>query len=73
MAGKLKKFEKFVKKKKRKDQISVLFSIKTPSDDCPHALDHFTVGLVGNKYTKLGKTRENLMPSQGLTYIKIPL
>jgi hypothetical protein len=29
--------------------------------------------LVANKYTKLGKTSETLLLSQGLSYMKIPL
>ena len=36
-------------------------------------LDCLTIGLVANKYTKLGKTSEKLILSQGLSYIKIPL
>ena len=70
MAEKLNNFEKFERKK---NQISALFSIQTPPDDWPDALDHLTIGLVANKYTKLGKTSENLILSQGLSYIKIPL
>jgi hypothetical protein len=37
------------------------------------ALDHLAIGLVANKYTKLGKTSETFLLSQGLSYIKIPL
>ena len=70
MAEKLNNFEKFERKK---NQISALFSTQTPPDDWPDALDHLTIGLVANKYTKLGKTSENLILSQGLSYIKIPL
>ena len=59
--------------KEKKNQISALFSTQTPPDDWPDALDHLTIGLVANKYTKLGKTSENLILSLGLSYIKIPL
>ena len=70
MAEKLNNFEKYERKK---NQISALFSTQTPPDDWPDALDRLTIGLVANKYTKLGKTSENLLLSQGLSYIKIPL
>ena len=70
MAEKLNNFEKFERKK---NQISALFSTQTPPDDWPDAIDHLTIGLVANKYTKLGKTSENLILSLGLSYIKIPL
>jgi hypothetical protein len=70
MAEKLNNFEKFERKK---NQISALFSTQTPPDDWPDALDHLTIGLVANKYTKLGKTSENLILCLGLSYIKIPL
>jgi hypothetical protein len=53
MAQKLNNFEKFEEKK---NQISALFSTQTPPDDWPDAIDHLTIGLVANKYTKLGKT-----------------
>ena len=66
MAEKLNNFEKFERKK---NQISALFSTQTPPDDWPDALDCLTIGLVANKYTKLGKTSENLILSQGLSYI----
>ena len=59
--------------KKAQEQISGLFSTQRPPDDWPDALDHLAIGLVANKYTKLGKTSENLLLSQGLSYIKIPL
>ena len=49
--------------KKRKNQVSALFSIQTPPVDWPDALDRLTIGLVANKYTKLGKTSENLILS----------
>ena len=67
------KFEQFWKIWKKKNQISALFSTQTPPDDWPDALDCLTIGLFANKYTKLGKTSENLILSQGLSYIKIPL
>ena len=53
MAEKLNDFEKFERKK---NQISSLFSTQTPPDDWPDALDRLTIGLVANKYKKLGKT-----------------
>jgi hypothetical protein len=62
--------QKFEEEKK---QISALFSTQTTLDDWPDAIDHLTIGLVANKYTKLGKTGENLILSLGLSYIKIPL
>ena len=40
--------------KEKKNQISAQRS----PDDCPDALDHLVIGLVTNKYTKLGKTSE---------------
>ena len=46
---------------------------ETPPDDWPDAVDRLTIGLVANEYTKLGKTSENLILIQGLSYIKIPL
>jgi hypothetical protein len=49
---------------KEKNQISALFSTQRPPDDWPDA-----IGLVANKYKKLGKTSENLVGG----YIKIPL
>ena len=70
MAEKMKNFEKFERKK---NQISALFSTQTPPDDWPDALDYLTIGLVANKYTKVGKTSENLILSLGLSYIKVPL
>ena len=74
MAEKLIIFEKFERKEKKKsNQILALFSTHRPPDDCPDALDHVAIGLVANKYTKLVKTSENLLLSQGLSYIKIPL
>ena len=50
--------------------ISALFSTQTPPDDWPDALDHLAVGLVANKYTKLAKTSENLLLSQGVVLYK---
>ena len=70
MAEKMNNFENFERKK---NLISALFSTQRPPDDWPDALDHFPIGLVYNKYTKLGKTSEKLLLSQGLSYIKIPL
>ena len=62
MAKKLNNFEKFERKKKRKkNQILALFSTQRPPDDWPDALDLLAKGLVANKYTKLGKTSENLV------------
>ena len=45
-------FEKFEKK-------TQIFSLVL-NQDWPDALDHLAIGLVANKYTKLGKTNENL-------------
>ena len=59
MAEKLNNFEKFERKK---NQISALFSTQSP-DDWPDALDCLTIGLLANKYTKHGKTSENLILS----------
>ena len=70
MAEKLSNFEKFDRKK---NQISALFSTQIPPDDWPDALDHLAIGLVANKYTKLGKTSETLLLSLGLSHMKIPL
>ena len=71
MVEKLNNFEKFERKK---NLISGLFSTQTPPDDWLDALDRLTIiGLVANKYTKLGKPSENLILSHGLSYIKIPL
>ena len=36
-------------------------------------LNHLAIGLVDNKYTKLGKIVEKLLLIFGLSYIKIPL
>jgi hypothetical protein len=70
MANNLNNFEKFERKK---SQILALFLTQRPPDDRPDALDHLAIGLVANKYTKLGKTSEILLLSLGLTYMKIPL
>ena len=69
MAQKLNNFEKF----EEKNQISALFSTRTPPHEWPDAKDHLTIGLIANKYTKLRKTSKNLILSLGLSYIKIPL
>ena len=65
MAEKLNNFEKF--------EISALYLTQRPLDDWPDALDHLAIGLVANKYTKLGKTSKNVLLSQGLSYIEIPM
>jgi hypothetical protein len=65
MAEKLNNFEKF----ERKNQISALFSTQRPPDDWPVALDHLAIDLVADKYAKIGKTSENLLLSQGLSYL----
>ena len=70
MAEKLNNLEKFGRKK---GQISVLFLTQRPLDEWPNAVDHLAIGLVANKYTKFGKTSENVLLSQGLSYLKIPL
>ena len=56
MAEKLNKFEKCEKKKSD-------FSPVLNPDDWPDALDCLTIGLLANKYTKHGKTSENLILS----------
>ena len=65
MAEKLNNFEKFERKK---NQISALLSTQRPNDDWPDALDHLAIGFLANKYTKPGKTRENLWLSHGLSF-----
>ena len=67
------KLNNFKKIGGKKNQISALFSTQTPYDDWPDAIDHLTIELVANKYTKLGKTSKNLILSLGLSYIKISL
>ena len=54
MAEKLNNFEKC-------ESDFSLFSTQTPPNDWPDALDRLTIDLVANKYTKFGKTSENLM------------
>ena len=58
MAEELNNFENFEREKKIRFQP---FSIQTPPDDWPDALDYLTIGLVAHKYTKLGKTNKNLI------------
>ena len=43
-----------------------------PPKNWPGALDHLVIGLVDNKYTKLGKIGEKVMPIFG-PYINLPL
>ena len=57
----------------KRNQISALFSTQRPPDEWPDALDHLAIDLVANKSTKLGKTSETLLLSQGLSYMKITL
>ena len=64
------KIEQLWKIGKNKNQILALFLTKTPPDDWPDALDCLTLGLVANK---LGKIRENLLLTKGLTFINLPL
>ena len=52
MAEELNNFEE-IERKKKSDFRPVLN--QTPFDDWPDALDHLTIGLVANEYTKLGK------------------
>jgi hypothetical protein len=47
----------------KKNQISALFSTQAPSDDWRDTIDHLTIGLVANKYTKLGKIGEKVLKS----------
>ena len=58
------------KHRNKNGKISALFPTQTPPDDWPDALDRLTIGLIAKKYTKLGKTSENLILSQGLSYIR---
>ena len=51
-----KKLYNFEKTERKRYQISALFLIQRPPDDWPNALDPLAIGLVANKYTKLGKT-----------------
>ena len=67
------KLNNLKKNQRKKHQILALFSTQGPPDDWPDAVDHLTIGLVAKKYTKVGKTSENLLLSQGLSFIKIPL
>ena len=62
--------EKLNNLKEKKGQISALFLTQRPLDDWPDALDHLAIGLVANKYTKLVKTSENLLLSQGVVLYK---
>ena len=68
MAEKLNNFEKFHRKK---HQISALFSTQRPPDDSPDALYHLAIGLVANKYTKLGKTSQIFFLSLGLSCVNV--
>ena len=70
MAEKLNNFEKFDLRKRSK--FSHVLNPETSwwLARCLKPLSH---RLVANKYTKLWKTSENLLVSQGLSYIKIPL
>ena len=49
-----------------------MFSTQRPPDDWPNAIDHLVIGLVANKYKKLGKTSENLLLSRGVVLYKNP-
>lgn len=64
---------KNLKEKKNQNQISALFSTQRPPDNWPDALDHLAIGLVANKYTKLGKQVKPCYLVRGLSYMKIPL
>ena len=56
--------------KEKQNQISALFSTQTPSDDWPDVVDRLTIGLVYNKYTKLGKIVEKLLLILGVDLYK---
>ena len=58
---------------KKKGQNSALSSTHWPPKNWPGAIDHIAIGLVDNKYTKLGKIDEKVLLIFGLSYIKIPL
>ena len=47
--------ENFENLKEKKNLNSALCSTNWPPDNRPGALDHLAIGLVDNKYTKLGK------------------
>ena len=53
----------------KKNQISALFSTQRPPNDWPDALSRPLV-VVAKKYTKVGKTSENLLLSQGVVLYK---
>ena len=61
MSENLRNFENFKEEKK-----SALYSTQWPPDNWPGALDHLAIGLVDNKYIKLGKICENLILIKGL-------
>ena len=49
----------------KRNQISALISTQRPPDDWPDALDYLVIGLVANKYIKLGKPSENFYLVRG--------
>ena len=51
----------------------MLAVIQGPPDALPDAIDPLAIGLVANKYTKLGKASQPFVLSQGLYYTTIPL
>ena len=72
--------QQFTKRHRNKNGLNILKNLKGGKKRSnfspvlnPYALDHLAIGLVANKYTKFGKTSDNLLLSQGLYYIKIPL
>ena len=71
MAEKLNNFEKFEKKKIKFQPCSQPRDLLLMTGQMPQTTQ--PQNLVDNEYTKLGKTSKNLLLSQGLSYIKIPL
>ena len=70
MSENLKNFENL---KEKKGQNSDLCSTHWPPKNWPGALDHLAIGLVDNKYTKLGKIGEKVLLILGLAHINLPL
>ena len=74
----LQRFGRYKVGQQIRHEISILMAIESRgfiyrTRDLLDTLDFLTIGLVANKYTKVGKTSENLILFLGLSYIKIPL
>ena len=70
MSENLKNFENL---KERKNQNLILCSTHWTLVNWSGALDHLAIGLVDNKYTKLGKIGEKVLLILGLAHINLPL